>query len=664
MQNTENNSDLSMNKSTLPFGSWPSPITSQQLTQQSVRLGEPTLHNGHAYWVESRPQEQGRCVLMQQNLSPPSEAVEVLGSSTGVRTKAHEYGGASYCVGHEAIYYVDAHDQRIYQYCDGRAEALSPIDDFRYADLRIDRERHRLIAVREDHRLKGRPGHAEETNSIVAINLISKEQQILVSGHDFFSNPEISPCGRSLSWLCWDHPNMPWDNNQCWLADFDHDGQPINAQLIAGGAGESIFQPQWSPTGELYLVSDRTNWWNIYRVSRSSDGSILEAITQLEGEFATPQWVFGMSTYGFLNSAEILACFTQQGRWKLTKISLNNGDLTPIEHDFCDISQVRCADHQGVFFAASSCEFSALYLLDESCALEPLAKSSHCDLPAATLSNAQPVTFTTAGDATAHAFYYAPTSSNIQGPSDQQPPLIVLSHGGPTGATETGLNLKIQYWTSRGFAVMDVNYRGSTGYGRHYRQQLNHAWGIHDVDDVCAAADHLIAKGLANPEQTIIKGSSAGGYTVLAALTYRDTFKAGASLYGIGDLETLALDTHKFEARYLDTLVGPYPEAIALYQARSPIHHSEQLNCPVIFFQGMDDHVVPPQQASEMVKALDNKGIPVAYVPFAGEGHGFRKASSIERCLEAELSFYSQIFGFDIDKSIEAVAITNLKPLH
>lgn len=658
-----------------PFGSWTSPITSDLLTQQSLRLGEPQITAEGSYWIESRPQEQGRSVLMFQPFDDDSSAQEVLPRDIGVRTQAHEYGGASYLATEQGLFYVNASDQRVYHWTGTESIALTPAGLFRYADFCLDPHRQRLICVREDHRQAGQ----EEINELVAIALQGEHTQehrnieVLVSGHDFFSNPGVSPDGAHLSWLCWDHPHMPWDTTECWLSPLDSDGQPSNPFLIAGGQGESVFQPQWSPSGQLFLVSDRTNWWNLYRLDEEG----LTAITNLDAEFATPQWVFGMSTYSFLSGHEILACFTQQGQWQLAYIDAYQYTCQPLETDFTDISQIQSLNQRSVFLAANPSQSSQLMQLSGTLveSMQCLAQSNSTTLDAAFISQPQAVSFTTGqtatvpeSAATAHAFYYppcnpdycSPYNPDVVAPENSAPPLIVLCHGGPTGATETGLNLKIQYWTSRGFAVIDVNYRGSTGYGRHYREQLNGAWGVHDVEDVCAAANYLIEQGLANPDQVAIKGSSAGGYTVLAALTFSNTFKAGASLYGIGDLETLATDTHKFESRYLDTLVGEYPEEQTLYRQRSPIHHAEQLNCPVIFFQGLDDKVVPPNQAQAMVNILNQKHVPVAYVPFAGEGHGFRMASSIQRCLEAEWSFYGQVFGFEVPDTIKPVEVKNL----
>ena len=645
---------------TLPYGSWPSSISSDLLTQQSIRLGEPQITDAACYWLESRPWEKGRSVLMRK--SHHGEATEVLPDNYSVRSCAHEYGGGSYLVAGKKVYFVEASDQRIYQMQEGLLpEAITPAGHYRYADFCLDPQRQRLICIREDHTDEGQ----EERNEIIAINL-HREHDIttLVTGHDFFSNPKLSPDGSKLSWLCWDHPHMPWDQSECWLAEIESCGTTTNPKLIAGGPGESIFQPQWSPDGKLYLVSDRSNWWNLYRYDPSTHQ--LQSVAPLDAEFATPQWVFGMSCYSFLSATELLACCSQNGLWQLVHIHLPSDTLTALSTPYCDISQVQCHNGQATLLAASATSNLSLFHLS-SCnpalfninQLTLITASSKHALPDELISRATPITFPSGEQAQAHGFYYPPHNKNFKAPDNTQPPLIVLCHGGPTGATETGLNLKIQYWTSRGFAVMDVNYRGSTGYGRNYREQLNGQWGVFDVEDVCAAANYLVQQGLVNGAQLAIKGSSAGGYTVLAALTFSSTFTAGVSLYGIGNLETLATDTHKFEARYLDSLVGPYPATQALYQQRSPLFHADHLSCPVIFFQGLDDKVVPPNQAQSMVSSLDSQGVQVAHVEFVGEGHGFRQAEAIKRSLEAEWSFYSQIFGFDIPSSIVPVEIKN-----
>jgi dipeptidyl aminopeptidase/acylaminoacyl peptidase len=451
---------------------------------------------------------------------------------------------------------------------------------------------------------------------------------------------------------------MPWDGTECHLAQLDDAGAVISQQLIAGAANESVFQPQWSPAGELFFVSDRSNWWNLYRWN----GRSAEALCPMAAEFAAPQWTFGMSTYGFIDADRVLCCYSQSGQWYLASIALATGNFTPIETALTDISALNCAGRTAVFLGADPVHSPALwrYTPDAHPQLQQTVQSSAQVIPVNYLSQPMAIGFPTTDGETAHGFYYPPHNPDFCGPEGVLPPLLVMCHGGPTGATEASLNLKIQYWTSRGFAVLDVNYRGSTGYGRPYRERLKRNWGITDVVDVCSGVDYLVQRGLAHPRQVAIRGSSAGGYTVLAALTFSDRFQAGASLYGIGDLETLARDTHKFESRYLDTLVGSYPAERDTYRDRSPIHHSEQLHCPVIFLQGLQDRIVPPEQAEAMVSALTEKSIPNAYVTFPEEAHGFRQAQNIQRAIEAELYFYGKVFGFKPADELAPLVINHL----
>jgi dipeptidyl aminopeptidase/acylaminoacyl peptidase len=627
-----------------PYGQWPSPVTAEMLTQQSAKISEIRACDDSVFWLESRPSEKGRNALVQ--LSPAGTLSDVLPAPHSIRTRAHEYGGSSYLVTAERIFCVLDADQRIYS-IDRNTQVLTPLSpewlsvsetQFRYADFSWDETRKRLICVREDHSQADHAKKIEERSEIVAIDL-SGNVNVLVSGADFYSNPRLNPAGDKLSYLCWNHPQMPWDGTECYCADLNSAGEIINTQLIAGSKTESVFQPQWSPAGELFFVSDRNNWWNLYR--HTDIGS--EIMCDMPAEFATPQWVFGMSTYGFLNAQNIFCCFSQNGQWQLGLIDIAPKTLKVIKSEFNDIAGIHCHNEHAYFFAASTTQPNTLYHFYQQ-EIKPLIAASKSVLTQDDIAQPQPISFVTSDNETAHGFYYAPKNKLVVAPENTLPPLIVMCHGGPTGATETSLNLKIQFWTSRGFAVLDVNYRGSTGYGRHYRDRLKNNWGITDVIDVCSGANYLIEHGLVDKNKIAIRGSSAGGYTVLAALTFSDTFKAGASLYGIGDLEALAKDTHKFEARYLDSLVGEYPKEKATYHARSPIHHIDQLNCPVIFLQGLKDKVVPPTQAEAMVAALTKKGIKNAYVTFAEEGHGFRQAETIEKAIHAEFMFYRDVF--------------------
>ncbi|WP_062066371.1 S9 family peptidase [Cellvibrio sp. OA-2007] len=623
----------------IPYGHWPSPISAELLTAQGVRISEPQAVGDYVYWLESRPQEKGRSALVRES---GGIREDLLPAPHSIRTRAHEYGGAPYLATASAIFYVLDSDQRIYRYdlASNKTQALTPEGAYRYADFCYDAARTRLIAVREDCT---QDAHQPSSSSIIALDLTSGEIHTLAQGDDFYSNPRLSPDGNQFSYLYWNHPNMPWDGTECVLAQLNQRGDIINRAVIAGGASESIFQPQWSPTGELFFVSDRSNWWNIYRWT----GTEAEAVCVMEAEFATPQWVFGMSCYGFLSAHEIFCCFSQEGYWQLGNIDLTTGKLNIIPSELRDIANIHCHNGKGYFIAASAKQSAQLWFYDADGSQEKIAPlTTTAQLIAADFfATPQPIEFPTRDGESARGFFYPPTNPDIKTTANQLPPLLVMCHGGPTGASESSLNLKIQFWTSRGFAVLDVNYRGSTGYGRRYRDRLKNNWGITDVIDVCSGVDYLAAQNLIDKNKVAIRGSSAGGYTVLAALTFSDVFKAGASLYGIGDLEALARDTHKFEAHYLDSLVGEYPAQQETYRARSPIHHIEQLNCPVIFLQGLQDKVVPPAQAEAMVAALQQKGIMTQYVTFEEEAHGFRQAQNIQRALTEELNFYLTVFG-------------------
>lgn len=673
-----------MTKSIKPYGCWPPAIASSTLTQKSVRLGEPQLDQGHCYWLEQRPEEKGRCVVVGMasddlNKDDISQAArDITPADMSVRTKAHEYGGGSYCVDQGMLYFVNAEDQRVYSMPVNHSadtqpalptvlspEAPSSKSSYRYADFFVDHTRNQLLAVCEIHR----EDQKEPENCIVSLRLDGSSTlgfNVLVFGNDFYSNPSVSPDGEKLTWLTWNHPNMPWDNSECWIADFNATGMLHKQRKVAGGAGgfnadkgESVFQPCWSPTGDLLFVSDRNNWWNLY--SYNTYNKYTECLLDMPAEFATPQWVFGMSTYGFLNSYTLFCTYTQNGQWYVGTLDLMTQHFQALDVPFTTIEGVACQDDNdsAIFLGASENASPEVILWShhqgDQQQWKSIARSSHLTLDAADIAAPKAISFNNSQQMTVHGFFYEPTNAAFAAPENEKPPLIVMSHGGPTGATNAALNMKVQFWTNRGFAVLDVNYSGSTGYGREYRRRLYPEWGLLDVDDVCSGADYLVDKGLVDGDRMAIRGSSAGGYSVLAALTFKDTFKAGASLYGIGDLCSLAEDTHKFEARYLDQLVGPYPDKKSIYQQRSPLNHINQLNCPVIFLQGLEDKVVPPNQAEMMVDALANKNIPVAHVTFEGEGHGFRQAENIRYSLDVEYAFYAAIFNFEVDGSLPPV---------
>lgn len=634
-----------------PFGSWASPITAELIVGESIRLGQIGVLGDDIFWSEGRPQEQGRNVLVWR--SADGRIADLTPAPLNVRSRVHEYGGGAFTVGRKAGFFVNDADQQIWRIRAGEApHALTAAPGMRHADIEIDAARKRLICVREDHTTGG-----EAVNTLVAISLSNGAQQVLASGHDFFSTPRISPDGRQLAWLSWDHPNMPWDGTTLWLAEMQPDGTTGPARVVAGGIDESIFQPNWSKQGELHFVSDRSGWWNLYRLH----GGDVQALHPMDAEFGQPQWAFGMSSYGFDARGRIVCAIVQQGRSMLAVLDGDAGTLERLATPFCAISELQVGDDFAVFLGATETAPEAVIRLDlASGAWQALRSTTRVAVDPAFVSTAEAITFPTEHGLTAHAFFYPPVNRRFYGPGSAKPPLMVVNHGGPTGCTYAALKLGLQYWTSRGFAIVDVNYGGSSGHGRAYRERLTGQWGVVDVDDAVNAARFLIARGDVDAERVVIRGGSAGGYTTLCALTFRSFFKAGASHYGIGDLEALVRDTHKFESRYLDKLVGPYPAQQALYRARSPVHHTERLASPMILLQGAEDKAVPPAQAEAMFEAVRAKGLPVAYLLFEGEQHGFRRAETIKRALEAELYFYSKVFGFTPADSIEPVPIENL----
>ena len=541
------------------------------------------------------------------------------------RSRVHEYGGGVYCASGQGVFFVNDSDQDIYRVKDSNApERITRTGKhMRFADLCFDSRRQR---------------------SLVAVDIASGGIETLERGYDFYSNPRLDHSGRQLAWLCWNHPNMPWDGTELWVADIDAQGKPGSPTHVSGDDTTSIFQPEWSPDNTLYFVSDKTGWWNIARLE--SSGTTF--VTRLESEFGLPQWVFGQTTYAFCGRNSIYCTHITDGHGRLSRLDTTTLKLTETAVPHNAFTSI-CAQHDTVCcIAASETEFPQVIKLDVD-RPEPVTVASSCSMhiDEGFISRGQNISFRTRHSDEAYAIYYPPANRDYDAPPTELPPLIVLSHGGPTAAADGSLDLRKQFWTSRGFGILDVNYSGSTGYGRNYRERLKHGWGIRDVEDVCDAADYLAARGIVDRERLIIKGSSAGGYTVLCALTFHDIFACGASYYGISNLESLLADTHKFESRYTEQLVGAYPERRRDYFDRSPINFVDRLACPVIFFQGLEDRVVPPSQAEAMVAALRQKHIPVSYVPFANEQHGFRRSSTIKTALETELSFYASTLGFE-----------------
>jgi dipeptidyl aminopeptidase/acylaminoacyl peptidase len=638
----------------LPYGSWPSPITASSLVEQAVSLGQVEVDGDRVYWLEGRPSEGGRQVVV--TWAPGEEARDVFGEGWSARTTVHEYGGGAYTVADGTLFFSHFPDQRIYRV--DRGEQPRPLTPeppepmaYRYADARVSPDGEALVCVRERHT------DGVVVNDIVLVDAINEGEPVdFVAGADFFSAPRLSADGRRLAWLCWCHPHMPWDGTELWTAEVGEHGL-AGPERIAGGPDESISQPRWSPDGVLHWVSDRTGWWNLY----AEDGADGRALAPLDAEFTGPDWVFGQSSYGFLPDGRLVATWWQRGLANLGVLNPASGRFDRWDVPYTAVGSMRPYGNGVVAVVASATEESAVVVFDGGGTVTAtLRRSRPSSVDPGYVSAGRPIEFSTEHGQTAHALWYAPANKDVEAPPDERPPLIVMSHGGPTASASPALSLATQYWTSRGFAVVDVNYGGSTGYGREYRERLKGQWGIVDVDDCVNAALHLASEGLVDGNRLAIRGGSAGGYTTLCALTFRDDFSVGASYFGVADAEALATDTHKFESRYLDGLIGPYPEAKDLYRERSPIHYADRLSVPIILFQGLEDRVEAPSQAEVMVDALRLRGLPFAYVAFEGEQHGFRKAETIVRSTEAELWFYGRVLNFEPADRIEPVPAENL----
>ncbi len=636
-----------------PFGSWNSPIKTRMLVEGNIRIGDISLDREELYWVEMRPEEDGRYVIVRH--SDTGTVRDVLPHPFSARTLVHEYGGGALLASAGNVYFSNFDDQQIWCVAPGeKPKTVTAEGTLRFADAVHDPSRDRIISVCEDHSRED----AEPTNRIVAVDLNNGDVATLVEGADFYSTPRIRSDAQQLAWLSWNHPNMPWDGTELFVAPIGEDGLLGTQRKVSGGHDESIFHPSWAPDGTLYFVSDRTNWWNLYC---EHEGQIT-AVFPREAEFGVPQWVFGMTTYGFLSDGSLLASYTRNGKWWVVRIEPRSRKHQILELPYSNVSSIHVGERRAFAVLSSPTEFDSLIEIDptnRSCHV--IRRSSPIQPDPNYTSVPEAFEFPTDDDRTAHAFYYPPANIDYCGPSDEAPPLLVIVHGGPTGATIAQCRLSVQYWTSRGFAVCDVNYGGSTGYGREYRNRLRHSWGIVDVADVTNAAVYLAKQGKVDQRRLIIRGGSAGGYTTLACLAFRDVFCCGASYYGVSDLALLARDTHKFESGYLDRLVGQYPQQAERYRERSPIDHLDGFDRPVILLQGLEDKIVPPNQAELILESLTRKGIPVAYVAFPEEQHGFRKADTIIRAHEAELYFYSRVLGFSLPDQIEPIEIRNLK---
>lgn len=641
--------DKRPDRTVAPYGTWASPISAASLAEGAIGVSELRVSEGRLTWLENRPAEGGRMVVMTDD---PSGARPLTPAGFNVRTRVHEYGGAAYVVIGDTLYFANFADQRLYaQTGDGPPLALTPAG-YRYADM-VAAPGGGLIAVREDH-----TGEGEAKNAIVALSGQPGDAgRVLFGASDFVAYPRVSPDGRRLAWMAWDHPNMPWDDTALHVADLGPAGLS-NLETVAGGPGESAMEPRWGADGTLYFLSDRTGFWNLYALR---DG-VASALAPRAAEFGAPLWGLGQANYAILSDDRIVARYGDGHGDHLLAIDPASGAAREISLPFTALGGLHGVDGQTVaLLAGSPIDTGAVVRVDiETGAATIVRRPSPAALDPAGISRAEAITFAGAGGAPTHALFYPPASAGFVAPAGETPPLIVQVHGGPTGRASSSFSLANQFWTSRGFALVDVDYGGSSGYGRAYRQRLNGQWGVVDVEDVIAAARHLVGHGLADPARVAIHGGSAGGFTVLAALARSDVFKAGASFYGVADLSALARDTHKFESRYLDNLVGPWPAARDLYEARSPLSHLEGFAAPLIIFQGADDPVVPPNQAHMILEALRARQQPVAYLEFAGESHGFRKAETLIAAKEAELAFYGRIFGFTPADRLPPLAIENL----
>jgi dipeptidyl aminopeptidase/acylaminoacyl peptidase len=633
---------------TKAYGTWESPIAAAALARSSIALSNVRAWNGRPHWLESRPAEGGRYVVVT---SAASGEIKVLTpEGYNVRTRVHEYGGTPYVVSTDALYFSNFADQRLYVQRGGAApEPLTP-EGYRYADCELDPPGRHLYCVREDHTAGGEPA-----NAIVSLPTAGGTPgQVLFGESDFVAYPRVSPDGRHIAWIAWDHPDMPWDSSRLYVADLTDDGL-TRVVHVAGGPRESVLEPQWDRDGTLYFISDRSDWWTLYRWT----GNAVAAVLSMEAEVASPLWTLGQSNYALTGDGRAVLKYTVNALDRFGVVDLQSGRIEPFSLPFSSLSSVVLLDSRtALMIAGSPLEEAAVITVDlETREHKPLRAPAEVRLDPSFISVAESIEYPTDGGLTAHAFYYPPRNPAFSAPDGEKPPVIVKVHGGPTSHSKAELSLAIQYWTSRGFAFVDVNHGGSSGFGRRYRERLAGNWGLVDVGDVVAAVRYLAAQDAIDRGRCAIRGGSAGGFTVLAALAFHDVFKAGANYYGVSDLEALARDTHKFESRYLDRLVAPWPQGRAIYEARSPIHHLEGFRAPLIVFQGADDKVVPPGQSRAIVAALKSRGIPVAYIEFEGEQHGLRRAENVVRALEAELAFYGRVFGFTPAGNLPPVAL-------
>jgi dipeptidyl aminopeptidase/acylaminoacyl peptidase len=631
-----------MSHTTTAYGAWVSPITAASIFEASDNISYLTVEDDQLYFVESKASANGKNLLFKLNKS--NVAIQLTSSKVSVRSRVHEYGGRPYLVNGEHIYYSEFSDQKIYHISpDSSPEAITS-RGLRYMECIVDQKNSRLICVREDHR-----GIGEPVNTLVAISLNEANvETILFEGTDFVSGPQLSPDGKSVAFVTWSHPNMPWDDTQLQVINFSEDGSVEGVVEVPQDGNVSIKHPHYSRDGTLYFIADFENWWTLYRVDKST------------GQQNKPQRVLDekieINSYGFENNNYAIIAYSMQGSAHIARVNLSTGEMTNIGNIFSSADSISVANNAVYFRGSTPSSANAIYQLTAN-QIEKIYQPSGPDIEKGFLSVPQSIEFPTGINEIAYGFYYPPQNNDYTGAKDTLPPLIVKVHGGPVSATDSSLNPGIQFWTSRGFAVFDVNHRGSTGYGRTFRKKLYPNWGIVDVEDASNGVKWLASEGFIDADKVAIRGGSAGGYTTLAALAFQDVFKAGTSYYGISDLGILASDTHKFESRFLDQLIGPYPEMKSVYDQRSPINSVENITAPLLLLQGLDDKVVPPNQSELIFTALKDNGIATAYITFEGEGHGFRQPANNIKALNSELSFYGQVFGFVPAGDIDAIQL-------
>ena len=643
------------------FGTWDSPLSASSLFQHRNSLSNPVPWANGVLYLQVIPEEKSAVVLMFCNNS--GEITRVTPKGHSVRSRVHEYGGLPFIGSHYQVFYCNDNNQEIYrQNFDVDTSSFSdPVQitessgtQVRYCEFVIDTLRQRLICVREDHRASNGNAYAV-INSLVALPLtdtlpISPDAQVvLFSESDFICNPYLSEDCKLISFVTWSHPNMPWDDTEVRVAQFCDKGLLMNVFEVDIENSSSKVQPSFDSSNNLYFISDCSDYWNLRIVDNQNLHSkcVSRSLYGVQADCCGPAWEMGKRNYVMLDETELILSVVQDCHWELQRLNVLTGEMIVLAEGLGLLEQIRKSEDGRIFYlAANHDDYPSIYRLDLDKVTNKYANSLIVkatlpkELALSLVSRPEHIKFVGENGVKAYGLFYSPRSLKFKGPCSELPPLLVNVHGGPTGTARAALNPMHQFWTSRGFAVLDLNHRGSSGYGRKFRKLLYGQWGVVDIEDIVIAVQYLIDSGQVAPDKIAIRGGSAGGYAVLASLAACDLFAAGTSYYGVSDLELLVRDTHKFESRYLDQLIGPYPEMKATYQARSPINSLANIEAAVLILQGEDDKVVPPNQAILVNKKLRAQNPGTEFISFKGEGHGFRLPANQIRSLEAELSFY------------------------